>query len=276
MGQHQHVQRGDFGCYPYDRNECGYYICLEFRGCGQTNLTITILPSGGGGGATNTIFSENMGAPSATTSIAANIFQNSGTLTFAGTGDVRNTTASSGYSGASGNGNVLINNTANLFFEIGGINTANYSNLALSLGHFKSTTASSNELAIEVSSDGTNYSSLTYSRTSGSGTAVWALVTPTGTIPATSNLRIRFRQTSGTPQFRIDDVKLTGVSAAPSPSIAIAGSLSAVNTVYGTTSTNLTSFTLSGTNLAAGITVAPPAKFAPNIVTGKQIGRAHV
>ncbi|NBR46508.1 MAG: hypothetical protein EBT68_05260 [Verrucomicrobia bacterium] len=56
-------------------------------------------------------------------------------------------------------------------------------------------------------------------------------------------------------------MKLTGVSAASSPSIAITGSLSAVNTVYGTTSTNPTSFTLSGSNLAAGITVAPPAGF---------------
>ncbi|NDB96716.1 MAG: hypothetical protein EBZ78_11270, partial [Verrucomicrobia bacterium] len=177
-------------------------------GVASTNLTITILPSGGGGGVTNTIFSENMGAPSATTSIAANIFQNSGTLTFAGTGDVRTTTASSGYSGSSGNGNVFINTNANLLFEISGINTANYSNLALSLGHYKSTTASSNELAIEVSADGTNYSSLTYSRASGSGTAVWALVNPTGAIPAATNLRIRFRQTSTSPQFRIDDVKL--------------------------------------------------------------------
>jgi hypothetical protein len=230
-------------------------------GVASTNLTITILPSGGGGGGTNTIFSENMGAPSATTSIAANIFQNSGTLTFAGTGDVRTTTASSGYSGSSGNGNVFINNTANLFFEISGINTANHNNLALSLGHYKSTTASSNELAIEVSADGTNYSSLTYSRASGSGTAVWALVNPTGAIPSATNLRIRFRQTSTSPQFRIDDVKLTGVAAAVSPSISAVGTLAAVSTTYGTASTNPTSFTLSGSNLAAGITVAPPAGF---------------
>ncbi|MFM8790541.1 MAG: MBG domain-containing protein, partial [Chthoniobacterales bacterium] len=62
-------------------------------------------------------------------------------------------------------------------------------------------------------------------------------------------------------QFRIDDVKLTGVASAASPSISATGALSAVNTVYGTASTNPTSFTLSGANLAAGITVAPPAGF---------------
>ena len=229
-------------------------------GVGSTNLTITILPSGGGG-TTSTIFSENMGAPTANTSIAANTFQNSGTLSFAGTGDVRITTPSSGYTGASGDGSVFITQTANLFFEISGINTTGYSNLALSFGHHKNTSAGSNELAVEVSADGTTYSPLSYSRPTGSGTATWLLVTPTGTIPATANLRIRFRQTSISTQFRIDDVKLTGVTATLSPSISATGSLSAVNTVYGAASSSPASFMLSGLNLVAGIRVAPPAGF---------------
>ena len=229
-------------------------------GVGSTNLTITILPSGGGG-TTSTIFSENMGAPTANTSIAANTFQNSGTLSFAGTGDVRITTRSSGYTGASGDGSVFITQTANLFFEISGINTTGYSNLALSFGHHKNTSAGSNELAVEVSADGTTYSPLSYSRPTGSGTATWLLVTPTGTIPATANLRIRFRQTSISTQFRIDDVKLTGVTATLSPSISATGSLSAVNTVYGAASSSPASFMLSGLNLVAGIRVAPPAGF---------------
>ncbi|MFM8885936.1 MAG: hypothetical protein ACKOKC_05935, partial [Chthoniobacterales bacterium] len=50
-------------------------------------------------------------------------------------------------------------------------------------------------------------------------------------------------------------------NAAPSPSISAGGSLVAVNTVDGTASTTPTSFTLSGSNLATGITVAPPAGF---------------
>lgn len=229
-------------------------------GVGSTNLTITILPSGGGG-TTSTIFSENMGAPTANTSIAANTFQNSGTLSFAGTGDVRITTPSSGYTGASGDGSVFITQTANLFFEISGINTTGYSNLALSFGHHKNTSVGSNELAVEVSADGTTYSPLSYSRPTGSGTATWLLVTPTGTIPATANLRIRFRQTSISTQFRIDDVKLTGVTATLSPSISATGSLSAVNTVYGAASSSPASFMLSGLNLVAGIRVAPPAGF---------------
>jgi hypothetical protein len=229
-------------------------------GVGSTNLTITILPSGGGG-TTSTIFSENMGAPTANTLIAVNTFQNSGTLSFAGTGDVRTSTPSSGYTGASGGGNVFITQTANLFFEISGINTTGYSNLTLSFGHHKNTIAGSNELAVEFSADGSNYSPLSYSRPTGSGTATWLLVTPTGTIPATANLRIRFRQTSTSTQFRIDDVKLTGVADTLSPSISATGSLFAVNTVYGTASPSPASFKVSGANLVAGIRVAPPVGF---------------
>jgi hypothetical protein len=41
----------------------------------------------------------------------------------------------------------------------------------------------------------------------------------------------------------------------------VSGSLLALNTVYGTASANPASFTVSGANLATGITVAPPAGF---------------
>jgi hypothetical protein len=87
------------------------------------------------------------------------------------------------------------------------------------------------------------------------------LVTPSGTIPATTNLSIRFRQTSTSTQFRIDDVKLTGVANVTTPLISATGTLSSVNTLYGTASTNPTSFTVSGANLAEGIKIAPPAGF---------------
>jgi len=220
-------------------------------------LNVTIAPAGGG---ESTIFSENMGVPASTTSIAENAFQNSGVLTFSGSADVRSTTVSSNYSGASGAGNVFVATTVGTSFEISGINTVGYSNLVLSFGHFKSTTAGNNELAVEVSSDGTNYSPLSYSRPTGSGTATWLLVTPSGTIPSTSNLRVRFRQTSTTTQFRIDDVKLVGELPADS-SIAASGSLTSLQSVYGSPSTTAANFAISGENLAAGILVTPPAGF---------------
>ena len=77
-----------------------------------------------------------MGNPSGSpTSIASNVFQSGTPVSFSGTADVRNTTPSSGYSGASGGGNILINNSGE-FFQISGINTSAYSNVKLSFGIF--------------------------------------------------------------------------------------------------------------------------------------------
>ncbi len=165
------------------------------------------------------LFTESCGTPSATTAVGTYTgWQNYPTLTFTGNADVRTTTVSSGYTGASGSGNVFITNTVGTNVTISNINTLNYINLKLSAGVFKSTTASNgSELKIEVSTDGITYTALTYTLPTGTGTAIWRLVTPTGTIPSTSNLRIRFRNTSSTPQFRIDDIKLVGDYVAPLP-----------------------------------------------------------
>ncbi|MCK7589698.1 lamin tail domain-containing protein [Subsaxibacter sp. CAU 1640] len=164
-----------------------------------------------------TIFSENMGTATGTTTIAANTFQNPG-LTFTGDADVRSTGGSSGYSGASGGRNVFFTSSVGRYFEISDINTLGYSSISLSFGHLKSTTASNNQLSVEVSSDGVTYTSLTYSRATGAGTAnIWALITPTGIIPSTANLRVRFTQTSATHQFRIDDIQLSGILCTDAP-----------------------------------------------------------
>ncbi len=179
-------------------------------GTGSASLVITIQAAGG---SPVTLFSENMGTPSGTTAIASHTFQNTGHA-FSGTADVRNTTPSTGYTGASGGGNVFVTGTVGRDFMIAGINTSGHTGLTLSFGHHKSTNDSSNQLVVEVSDDGTNYTQLTYTRPSGAGTSTWLKITPTGTIPSTPNLRIRFGQTSGSAQFRIDDVTLTGTPAA--------------------------------------------------------------
>ncbi len=237
-------------------------------GTGTATLALTITAGGGGSG----ILSENMGTPTGTTTIAANVFQNA-VLVFTGTAEVRISTPSSGYTGASGGGNVFVTNTVGRTFEISGINTAGYTDLTLMLGHHKSTTAGNNELTVEVSSDGTNYTALTYSRTTGSGTATWALITPTGTIPAAANVRLRFRQTSTTTQFRVDDVVITG-TAATTPAISATGSLAAVDTTYGASSSTPATFTVSGANLTAPILVTPPAGFEVSQTAGGGSGYA--
>ncbi|WP_447635780.1 T9SS type A sorting domain-containing protein [Flavobacterium microcysteis] len=158
-----------------------------------------------------TIFTENMGAPTATTAIAANTFQNSSPILFSGTADIRNSTPSDTYTGASGNGCVFLGGTTPAkTFIIEGINTLNYSDMVLSFGHQKGTNAGSNELTVNVSTDGTTWTPLTYTRPTGTGTSVWTLITASGTIPATANLRIKFENPISNIGFRIDDVKLTG------------------------------------------------------------------
>lgn len=176
------------------------FIILSFTGWSQT-----------------TIFSENMGTPTGDTPIASNAFQNATPISFSGTAEVRITTQSDQL-GASGSGNVFFTPSNATYFEISGINTSNYTNLTLTLGHYKNQNVLSNELIIEVSSDGINYTSLTYTRASGTGTSNWISITPSGSIPTTSNLRIRFRfiPISPTAFFRIDDLVLTGTLICPS------------------------------------------------------------
>ena len=187
-----------------------------------------------------TFFSENVGTSPTTVSVAAYTgWQNEAPVTFAGNADVRNTLPSTGYLTASGQGNVFFSNTIGKYLSISSINTSQYSNIVLKVGHYKSSNTSSNELAIEVSIDGINYTPLTYTRPTGTGTASWLEITPTGTIPSTPNLRIRFRQTSGSPQFRIDDIRLIGI---PNPCDVTVTSFSPVSGPAGT------EVTINGTN----------------------------
>ena len=188
-------------------------------GTGTASLALTINPATVVGGG---LFSENMGTVSGTSTItiANNVFEKSGVLTFTGTADVRTTSPATGYTGVSGGRNVFFNSSVGLYFEISGINTTGYTGLTLSLGHYKSIPAANNELVIETSTDGTTYTPMTYSRPTGTNTNTWLKVTPTGTIPSVANLRIRFRQTTTTAQFRIDDVVLSGTATNTNPTFA--------------------------------------------------------
>jgi len=89
-----------------------------------------------------TIFSENMGNPSSTTSIANNVFENN-SLTYSNGGqsnsaDVRSTNPSNGYNGASSGGNIFFSSTTGTSgFSIEGINASNYNSLTLQFGYRK-------------------------------------------------------------------------------------------------------------------------------------------
>lgn len=168
------------------------------------------------------VLSEDMGVVSATTTIPVHETNNgfaNVNLTMSGTADVRLTVPSSTYSTATGGANVFFTNTSGRFFLISGINTTGYNNLQLYLGMLKSTVTAQNELSIQVSTDGTNFTNLTYS--SPTTANAWTYITTTGSIPATANLRLKFTQTSTSVQFRIDDLLL--VEHVTTPSISITG-----------------------------------------------------
>ncbi len=134
--------------------------------------------------------------------------------------DVRLNPTSTGYVGSTGGNNVFFTSTIGKNFQISSISTIDKFNLKLSFGAFKSTTASNmSELILEFSTNGTTYTTLNIpSQPTGTGTAVWRLIPPIS-LPSSadniSNLRLRWRQTSTTPQFRIDDIKLTYETALP-------------------------------------------------------------
>lgn len=158
-----------------------------------------------------TFYSENMGTATGTLSIAANTFQNTAPILYSGTADTRSTLANGTYAGASQGRNVFITNTADLFFQIDGLNTSSYnsSNIQLSFGF--NTNNVNNQVAVEYSTNGTDWTAITYTVTATN----WSLVTiPGGQIPSSSTLSLRFRQPNpAVAQFRIDDVKLSNVSS---------------------------------------------------------------
>jgi hypothetical protein len=136
-------------------------------------------------------------------------------LTYTGTADMRTTTPSTGYAGASGSYNALIQ--AQETFEMQGINAAGCrSTDSIHFGINKNTTASTgiDYLVLEYSADnGATWAGISFpALPTGSGTAKWYRVG--AALPAGShvaNLRIRFRSTlagssSSNPQFRIDDI----------------------------------------------------------------------
>ena len=180
--------------------------------------------------AQTTIFSENMGTPTATTAIATYAtgtapatFQNKGTLTYgngaqASSADVRISSPSSN-SGSSGGGNIFFSSTSGAYgFSIESIDASAFNTLQLSYNYRKD----SNTLFATFSVDYWNGSAwVTVANTSANlfnetaaTTGAW-FAAKTLALPAgaqISGLKLRFVKT-GTASLRIDDVRLTGTPA---------------------------------------------------------------
>ncbi len=171
------------------------------------NITLYEMYTGG------QIFAEGIGTVSGTNTVAFhetnNLFDNDAyTMTGTGAVNVVSTVLSAGYTGATGNANIKFTGVAN--FTISGINTSAYTQLGLGFGMSKSSsTTDGSNLVVQVSSDGVNFTNLSYPPLpTGSGTNNnWYYRVTSGTIPATSNLHIRFSFSSGS-NIQIDDIEL--------------------------------------------------------------------
>jgi hypothetical protein len=144
--------------------------------------------------AQTTIFSENFGTPTATTTIpnylngtAPATFQNKATHLFAGSADIRNTSVSN-YTGASGGGNLWITNAVSRDFVISNINTTSYTNISLSLGYVHGSNTSGQNLIIEYSTDSINWTNISYTRPTNTS---WNLLSTSTNLVAHSNIKIR-------------------------------------------------------------------------------------
>lgn len=175
-------------------------------------VTVQVLPA--------TIFTETMGTVAATTSIAAhetaNGFDNDNfTMTSGGItdpADVRATSTSTGYAGASGLANVFFTSTAGeRGFAIEGINAANYTDLKLQFGYRKEDGSNLPTLAVDYW-NGTAYVNVPFTFAEAANAASGWYLSPSIALPAAAQidgLKLRWVK-SGNVSVRIDDVKLTG------------------------------------------------------------------
>ncbi len=191
----------------------------SINGCSGTSLPVVVTAATAPTNAT--LFTETIGSVVSTTLITThetnNGFDND-SLTMSGSGEIRNTNASTGYAAqypaASGLGNAFLTNTAGKYFIISGINTTGLNNIQLSFGVYKNNStgvgADGSNLSLQTSTDGITYNNtLTIpALPTGTGPDKWFYVTATGTIPAVPNLRIQFKQNGTVTQYRIDDIRL--------------------------------------------------------------------
>lgn len=183
--------------------------------------------------AASVIFSETFGTATSTTSFAghttANGFDNN-SLSFSGTGDLRSSTASTTYSGASGLANVFLTNNGTATLMISGISTMGFEpgSVSISFGAHKNLNASDmTTLLFEYSSNGTDWTPIGIpAQPTGSGTSNWRLLEFANTaMPITETLSLRWSNEgvgTGFTQYRIDDVTLTAI---PEPTTVLLGGL---------------------------------------------------
>ena len=157
------------------------------------------------------LYEEDFGTPTANTLIQNyDGWQNTSVLYVGnGTCDVRSSSASTGYGGASGGGNVMINDTVK-WFQISGLNTSSAQMTAkLYCGLRKTSAENGSNFVVEFSTDSIVWVQLPMSDTmaTGTGTGGWHRVCFPN-VPAHPHLHLRFSNLSNV-DYRLDDIRIT-------------------------------------------------------------------
>jgi hypothetical protein len=153
---------------------------------------------------------------------------NNGVLNFSGTAEVQNINPSNNMS-SSGGGNVFFTNTIGTHLEISGFSTASApQSLDISFDMYGYNAANLGELLLEYSTDGgTTYTDLAYKRLFRNylPPTPWDVMV-SDPLPGSINLnnfKIRFKQTTATQQFRIDDIQANFYYTLPITLISFSG-----------------------------------------------------
>ncbi|NCD21923.1 MAG: hypothetical protein EOL90_03150, partial [Spartobacteria bacterium] len=216
------------GVYASETNETGFTAAwtASDRATGYRLDVSTSESFSSAGDTPETLFAESMGTVGTTTTIAnheaADGFDND-VYTMSGggaatPGDVRATSASSGYIGASGVANVWFPSTAGEYgFGIAGIDASGYGALSLSFGYRKESASANATFAVEYSTDGSTWTPVTVTGLPAEGASTgWYLVSGVELPPGANSATLSLRWVkSGSVAMRLDDVKLEGASSTP-------------------------------------------------------------
>ena len=157
------------------------------------------------------LYEEDFGTPTANTPVQYYTGWQDTTVHYVGDGtcDIRSSSASTGYGGASGGGNVMINDT-NKWFQISGLNTtASHATVKLYCGLRKTSAENGSNFVVEFSTDSIVWVQLPMSDTlpTGTGTSGWHRVCFPN-VPAHAHLHIRFSNRVNV-DYRLDDIRIT-------------------------------------------------------------------
>ncbi|HEX8563782.1 MAG TPA: lamin tail domain-containing protein [Flavobacterium sp.] len=236
-----------------------------------------------------TLFTESMGTVTGNTAIATHEFNNgfdndSFTMTSGGAtsqGEIRTSSASTGYAGASAGGNVWLTTTSGQHgFAIEGIDASAYTSLNLQFGYRKESASTHATFSVDYW-DGSgwvvmaNTSSALFNESATAGTG-WYLskVLSLPIAAQIANLKIRFIKT-GSNAIRLDDVKLIGT---PLPCPATTNTITPASGPVGTevlvtaTANTLTGATATFNGISAVVTPVDATHIKVLVPTGATTG----